>query len=108
LEVGPSGVDRASYVLQLGDLFEQETDLYTHRVEQRHMIHAAGALVAVHVLPGTGAAEIRYVHRDHLGSIETVTNAAAAVLERISYDPHGASGVLPAAAGRGFTGHVTL
>jgi len=106
LDVGASGTNRASYVLQLGNLFEQVTDLISHRVERRHMIYAAGALVAVHVA-GTGGGT-RYVHRDHLGSVDAVTNAAATVVERIAYDVHGASASIPTAAARGFTGAVTL
>jgi RHS repeat-associated protein len=94
--------------VQLGNLFERETDLYTHSVESRHLIHAAGALVAVHVVPGTGGAEVRYVHRDHLGSVESVTNAAGEVVQRLAYDVHGASGAESSAADRGFTGHVAL
>jgi hypothetical protein len=29
----------------------------------------------------------RYFHKDHLGSIATITDEAGAVVERLSYDP---------------------
>ena len=65
---------------------------------------------------------MKYLHRDHLGSVDTITDAAGAVLERLSYDAFGKRRIAagenawtdPALAisavntPRGFTGHEHL
>ncbi|MET0594443.1 MAG: RHS repeat-associated core domain-containing protein [Polyangiaceae bacterium] len=38
---------------------------------------------------GAPVASVHYVHRDHLGSVDTVTDAQGKVVERYSYDPWG-------------------
>jgi RHS repeat-associated protein len=105
----PSGAHAPStFTLQLGDDFERSTNLTTGRVEHRHLVHAEGALVAVHVTRSTGAPETRYAHRDHLESVVAMSSAAGAVLERVGYDVFGAGDALPTVAPRGYTGHVSL
>lgn len=61
-----------------------------------------------------GTPKVSYLHTDHLGTPETVTGAAGAVVERMKHDPfgqrrHGAALAFPAALptprGVGFTGH---
>jgi RHS repeat-associated protein len=68
---------------------------------------------------GAVTKEVRYLHRDHLGSITHITDNTGAVIEELAYDPHGkrrnaldwtdattqifASETLP-----GFTGHEGL
>ena len=57
-----------------------------------------------------------YLHRDHLGSITTITDSAGSVLERLSYDSYGKrrsattwqAGSITAAEIRGYTGHEHL
>ena len=60
----------------------------------------------------------RYFHTDHLGSIAVITNEAAVVMERLSYDAWGVrrhpdgtpdpSGSVASQSSRGFTGHEHL
>ena len=87
-------------------------------------VHSPAARVAIRTTddapPPTD--KLRYLHRDHLGSVDTITDAAGAVVERLSY---GAFGKRRTAAGanawtdpalaiaavntpRGFTGHEHL
>ena len=74
----------------------------------------------------TQTTSIRYLHRDHLGSVRAVTNASGSAVTTASYDPYGGRRLddgsressateLEAAAGnrtldgvRGFTGHEQL
>src|SRR5262249_43785898 len=59
-----------------------------------------------------------YVHRDHLGSTNALTDSAGNLVERVSYDPHGEVHGQPLGADdpatllrvvpRGFTGAVQL
>ena len=57
-------------------------------------IRASGSVVRVRVEPssGTAAERFKYVHRDHLGSVDRVTDgtrAAASTLSSASFDPFG-------------------
>ncbi|NIV75467.1 MAG: type IV secretion protein Rhs, partial [Gammaproteobacteria bacterium] len=85
--------------------------------EHKHYLSAAGALVAI-VTDYTATAVRRtdYVHTDHLGSVDAVTDADGQVVERASFDPHGrrraadwsdasGSAINWLATTRGFTGH---
>ena len=104
-------------------LFEQvrETGEATKSV---HYIFAGSSRIAIRTTDDapTPTDKLRYLHRDHLGSVDTITDAAGAVVERLSY---GAFGKRRVAAGenawtdpalaiaavntpRGFTGHEHL
>jgi len=56
-----------------------------------------------------GASDVRYVHADHLGSVQLMTDAAGAVIKRHDYAPYGAQLASEGAADnrRGFGGHET-
>ena len=80
-------------------------------------MHGAERAVAM-VRPQAASLErTLYVHVDHLGSVEALTNEAGAVVQRRSYDAFGARrkpawGAPPPAsftttASLGFTGHET-
>jgi RHS repeat-associated protein len=66
----------------------------------------------------TSTTSLRYFHTDHLGSVAVITNEAAVVVERLSYDawgkrryPNGAddpTGSITSQTSRGFTGHEEL
>jgi len=56
---------------------------------------------------------VRYLHKDHLGSIDTITDETGAIKERLSFDPHGKrrspawqamTGIMSATT-KGYTGH---
>ncbi len=91
-------------------------------IRNKHYISAGSGLVAIYTdeknLETTeNRKEISFFHKDHLGSIDTITNALGQVLERFSYDPHGkrrntdwtpaqnSSAVKGDITNRGFTGH---
>lgn len=65
------------------------------------------------------SADLRYWHKDHLGSIVASTNANGGVIERMAYDPFGkrrningafdqTGTIEPTSTNRGFTGHEHL
>ncbi|XXT23289.1 hypothetical protein WME94_17280 [Sorangium sp. So ce429] len=59
------------------------------RVEHRYHVHSAERLVAIVTRGGAGAGT-RYVHVDHLGSVDALTDDEdGEVIERRSYDPLG-------------------
>ena len=95
--------------------YERDTNA-SGLVEHKHLISARGALIAQYTTRSSGAPEMRYLHRDHLGSVVAVTNEAGAVVVRYSYDawgqrrnPNGADQVITTAAfDRGYTGHEML
>ncbi len=91
-----------------------------NKVEHKYFIYADGELVAIHVkTTNDGEAqpdETRYLHRDSLGSIDTITDGQGRIIDRMSYEPFGArrggdwrvntgEPLIPALTNRGFTGH---
>ena len=106
-------------VVYIGSLYERRIRL-GNPDELVHYIQA-GATVAIHTIHDDGLAatnKTRYLHRDHLGSVDTLTGETGAVIERLSYDPHGKRRLSDWQAGtpvspnaetpRGFTGHEHL
>lgn len=89
------------------------------KVEHKHFIYADGQLVAIHVKStddGTALPdETSYLHRDALGSIDTITDGQGNIVERMSYESFGerragdwrtdTDFVIPTLTNRGFTGH---
>jgi RHS repeat-associated protein len=90
-------------------------------------IYAGGRAVAIQFDYGTGTSLIRYLHKDHLGSTQTLTDETGAVpqnpLQQFSYDPFGRRRLLTgyddpsavpspldanSATHHGFTGHEHL
>ena len=110
-DVGPSGTTVTTYI---GSAFYEEEN-GPSGLKKKHYI----AGVAVLIDDGAST-ETHYLRRDHLGSVETITDEAAAVIERTSFDAWGkrraedwtqlanpqayASATTP----RGFTGHEML
>ncbi len=66
----------------------------------------------------TASRKTKYLHYDHIGSLDAATDEAGQVIERLSYDPHGkrrqsnwcdASGLITSQViTHGFTGHEHL
>ena len=109
-------------IYYVNSLFEQEFDgLETTYV---HYIKAGGSTIATiksyETIDGglSKPKETRYLHKDHLGGIETITDENASIMSQLSYDPHGKrrnvdwtddNGTLPEYdINRGFTGHEHL
>ncbi|MBV2245595.1 MAG: VCBS repeat-containing protein, partial [Lentimicrobium sp.] len=74
---------------------------------------------AVHIINPNGTEEINYIHKDHLGSWNTITDKDGSLLQELSFDAWGNrrdpatwrafSGTAPEALfDRGFTGHEHL
>ncbi|MDC3982187.1 RHS repeat-associated core domain-containing protein [Polyangium jinanense] len=99
--------------LYFGDLYERVTAMGSAATEHRYYVHSPERVVAV-VTRGGAEPGTRYLHVDHLGSIDAITSAAG-VEERRSYDPFGQRrnqvwGLPPPASftsktTKGFTGH---
>ncbi|MEP7166604.1 MAG: FG-GAP-like repeat-containing protein [Candidatus Woesebacteria bacterium] len=99
-------------VLYLGN-FEKETNGTV--VNNRHYVRVGGQLVAL-VTTGVAPATA-FVHMDHLGSIDTITDQKGAIVQKLSFDAWGAprnpTTWAPVAATqvtfpRGFGGHEQL
>ena len=106
-------------VVYVGSLYERRTRFGSPDELVHHI--AAGGTVAIHTiyddnLPATD--KTRYLHRDHLGSVESITGETGAVVQRLSFDAHGKRRLADWTAGdpagpdaetpRGFTGHEHL
>ncbi|WP_437608114.1 RHS repeat-associated core domain-containing protein [Sorangium sp. So ce834] len=100
--------------LYFGDLYERVTEAASGTVEHRYHVHSPERVVAI-VTRGSSGDGTRYVHVDHLGSVDALTDEDGDVIERRSYDPFGqrrnpAWGERPPASfpsetTQGFTGH---
>ena len=106
-------------VVYFGNLYERRIR-FGSPDELVHYIRA-GETVAIHTIYDDGLEatnKARYLHRDHLDSIDTITGETGAVVERLSYDAHGKRRLDDWTAGdpvspnaetpRGFTGHEHL
>ncbi len=100
-----------SEIIYVGELFEQITNGIA--TSFRYYVHSPERVIAV-VTRGGGETGTNYLHVDHLGSVESVTNENGVVVEKRSYDAFGArrnpewGGPSISIAGKtkkGFTGH---
>lgn len=85
-------------------------------IEARHHLLSPDGLIAIESHLGTQK-RVEYLHHDHLGSVDTVTNASAQVLQRYAYDAFGARRGASWGTGYssfnflvrfGFTGHAMI
>ncbi|WP_437734434.1 RHS repeat-associated core domain-containing protein [Sorangium sp. So ce1335] len=100
--------------LYFGDLYERVTDRASGTAEHRYHVHSPERVVAI-VTRGGSDDGTRYVHVDHLGSIDALTDEDGDVIERRSYDPFGQRrnpvwgerppASFPSETTQGFTGH---
>ncbi|XXT49991.1 RHS repeat-associated core domain-containing protein [Sorangium sp. So ce542] len=100
--------------LYFGDLYERVTDRASGAVEHRYHVHSPERVVAI-VTRGGSDGGTRYVHVDHLGSVDALTDENGDVIERRSYDPFGqrrnpvwgetAQASFVSKTTQGFTGH---
>ena len=111
-------------ITYIGTLYERETRTGAATRHVRY-VFAGGRRVALVQREEGGpppAERPRYLHADHLGSVDVVTNGTGTVLERLSYDAFGARrtaagasawrdsavSITPARTARGYTGHEHL
>ncbi|MDC0679024.1 RHS repeat-associated core domain-containing protein [Sorangium atrum] len=100
--------------LYFGDLYERVTEAVSGAVEHRYHVHSPERVVAI-VTRGGSDDGTRYVHVDHLGSVDALTDEDGDVIERRSYDPFGQRknpvwgerppASFPSETTQGFTGH---
>ncbi|MHB8746299.1 MAG: glycoside hydrolase family protein [Gammaproteobacteria bacterium] len=85
--------------------------------EYKNYIYAGKDVIAVYTTRSNNANDTRYFHKDHLGSIDTITNETGQVVERLSYDAWGkrrngnwtdATTAIGSITHHGFTGHEHL
>jgi RHS repeat-associated protein len=99
-----------------GGLYERHT--VGSRTIHKHYIAGSSGVVAIYYHePGGPNDYTHYLHRDHLGSIDTITNNVGTVVERLSYDPWGkrrtadwqnVNAAITSLVRRGYTGHEQL
>ncbi|MHB8406251.1 MAG: RHS repeat-associated core domain-containing protein, partial [Gammaproteobacteria bacterium] len=71
----------------IGGLFEV---LVTQTsTDYRHNIIADGQVIAVHTIDQSGNATTDYLHYDHLGSVDTITDDSGNVIQTMSFDAFG-------------------
>ncbi|WP_437955465.1 RHS repeat-associated core domain-containing protein [Sorangium sp. So ce119] len=100
--------------LYLGDLYERVTEAASGTVEHRYYVHSPERVVAIVTRGGADDGAL-YVHVDHLGSVDALTDEDGDVIERRSYDPFGqrrnpvwgepAPASFASKTTQGFTGH---
>ncbi len=73
--------------LYIGGIYEKDiNDLGV--VKHTHFIQAGGSTIAVYTQEA-GQNELRYLHKDHLGSIQTITDDQGDIIEVFNYDAWG-------------------
>ncbi len=85
--------------------------------EYRHYI-GAGSRASIYTQKSDSTGKTRYLHKDHLGSVDVIAKEDGMVAERLSFDPHGKrrqikwqaiiTSIVPLETSRGFTGHEHL
>ncbi|VEN73341.1 hypothetical protein EPICR_160003 [Candidatus Desulfarcum epimagneticum] len=100
-----------SVTVYIGKDYEKVTE--NGQDVHKYFVYAEGQLAAVHKKIGNAPDETRYMRRDFLGSIDTVTNGLGDVEEKMAYAPFGSPRSLDGQSvdfslsftNRGFTGH---
>lgn len=114
--VGSATVVYLNPRVDIGPYYEKETS--GGNATHRHYIYGGSGVVAVWTTRSGGINDTRYLHKDHLDSIDTITDEQGNIVEKLSYDPFGkrrqsnwqdATGPITSAVLRhGFTGHEHL
>lgn len=102
-------------IYYIGKQFEQEKVGTT--IRYKNYIYAGGEVVAINIEEDDGSMltpSVRYLHKDSLGSVDTITDESGVVIQRLTYKPFGervvtswkdeTTGLLPLTK-RGYTGH---
>ena len=103
--------------IDAGTHFEKVNHSSTGVIEYKHYINGGSGASAIYtVATNSVTPTLRYLHKDHLGSFESITNETGALVERLSYDPFGKrrnkdgtdGAVTAQSTDHGFTGHEML
>ena len=98
--------------IYLGKLYEKV--IQGTFIEHKHNLYAGSSLIGVYTSRNTGVNDTRYFHTCHLDSVETITDEAGHLVEKLSFDPHGkrrnpngtdATGPITSSTTKGFTRH---
>ena len=102
--------------LYISGIYERETT--GSLVKDLHYIVAGGETIAIEERQSDGRHRVLYLHKDHLGSVQTITDDNNQIVERLSYDAWGnrrnptdwtpLSSNVTSQVDRGFTGHEHL
>lgn len=74
----------------VGGLFEEITDNNSGNKQFKHYITAGGQLIGVRTYYSNQVEKTHYIHRDHMGSTDAITDSAGAIAERSAFAPFGA------------------
>ena len=74
-------------IYYIGGLYERHT--VGAVTEHLHYIQAGGETIAIYTSRSSGINDTRYLHKDHLGSVDVVTGDLGVTVERFSYDAFG-------------------
>ena len=121
------GPDRARYRQVASDASTVTTTTYIgnlyekiqvgSNVTHKHFIRAGGQTIAIHTTRSSGPTDTRYLHRDHIGSIDVITDENQTIVEQLSFGAFGerrqstwadAISQITSTVTRGFTGHEQL
>jgi len=81
----PAGTETTLYI---AGLFEKVTKP-SGVLEYKHYVMAGNEAIAIRTLRSNNSNDTRYLHKDHLGSVDVITNESGVVLQRLSYDAFG-------------------
>ncbi|MBN1951398.1 MAG: hypothetical protein JW801_09345 [Bacteroidales bacterium] len=72
----------------VGGLYEIEED---DNGNERHLYYVPGMSgeAAIYVIENSDPGELYYLHKDHLGSYQTITDENGAIVDTLSFDPWG-------------------
>ncbi|CAH1797012.1 unnamed protein product [Owenia fusiformis] len=90
-------VTSAETVVYIGKLYERSTshrnvvpETQTDQITHKYYIYALGRLVAIESKKRNDpSATVKYLHGDHLDSVDTVTNANGDIIESLRYNAYG-------------------
>lgn len=80
-----NGITDTKYYV--GSLYEEQ--YLANEVKKIHYIFAGGSAIAISEQSNTNGEKLRYLHKDHLGSIQAYSNEAGTLVEELSYDAWG-------------------
>lgn len=93
------GPDRARYQQVASDNVTTTTTTYIgslyekvqtgSNVEHKHYISAGNEVIAIHSTYSSQSNTTQYLHRDHLGSVDVITDGNQNVIEQLSFDAFG-------------------
>lgn len=88
VQASDGNADNITTLYAAGGLYQQETSA-TGLVTEKSFIRVGGLVIAAHTTRSNDTEDIYYLHHDHQGSINAITNQNRAVVDRYSYDAFG-------------------